>query len=215
MLGEQRNLPLQQVNIIPKSDCHCQSLQLFPRAPSITYAVAMQDRLEALEKTMQRLKNATELERSKLLEDYFRGDIANCETINRSNRYALHVNEGNPQTCAAVDDEIADILDETTVTKNGQLDFFGPTSHYHVLQEKNVQAVRQISVSKKTDIVHNSLTIRGMPIGVCAPATHPRGDLRSALSPEISELLVNELLDVYWCWPHHFHLVLCRNLFMS
>lgn len=173
----------------------------------------MQDRLQALEKTMQRLRNATDLERSKLLEEHFKGDISNCETINNSNRYALHVNEQNTQTCAAGDDELANILDETTVTKNGQLDFFGPTSHYHVLQEKDARAVRQISVGRETDVVRNSLTIRGMP--TCAPATRPRGDLRFVLSPEIPELLVNELLDVYWCWPHHFHLVLCRKLFMS
>ncbi|KAJ4858036.1 fungal specific transcription factor domain-containing protein [Trichoderma breve] len=174
----------------------------------------MQERLEALEKTLQRLRNATDLERSKLLEEHFNSDITSHENTNVSGHNALPVVERNTEVCTSADDDLANLLDETTVTKNGQIDFFGPTSHYHVQREKGVRIPSRLSVSRETDILYSSLTIRGMPNAACAPATRPRDDLRSALSPEIPEPLVDELLDVYWCWPHHFHLVLCRKIFM-
>ncbi|KAL7906621.1 fungal-specific transcription factor domain-containing protein [Trichoderma velutinum] len=174
----------------------------------------MQDRMESLETTLQRLRNATDLERSKLLEEYFKSDTTNLETSNVSSRYTLAVAEQSTEASTAGDDELANVLDETIVTKNGQIDFFGPTSHYHVQQEKGVRASSRLSVSRETDILCGSLTIRGMPTAACAPVTRTRGDLRSALSPEIPESILNELLDVYWCWPHHFHLVLCRKIFM-
>lgn len=34
------------------------------------------------------------------------------------------------------------------------------------------------------------------------------------LNSDVDSQLCNELLETYWCWPHHLHLVLCRKIFM-
>jgi hypothetical protein len=50
------------------------------------------------------------------------------------------------------------------------------------------------------------------PSDFLRPCVQP--DIKSYLDIDISSEICNELLEIYWCWPHNIHFVLSRKIFM-
>lgn len=55
-----------------------------------------------------------------------------------------------------------------------------------------------------------------IPLDTPSPSlsTSAQTDIGTYLNSDVDSQLCNELLETYWCWPHHLHLVLCRKIFM-
>jgi hypothetical protein len=167
---------------------------------------------------MSNLRSSSSTERLRLLEEYFGG--GSDMQSNHSNRIDEHI-EGSPQSENSARDGLADVLEQTSVDQDGRICFYGTTSLFHLCptdpalysrcqasikadttdaalsegREPQLTAQHQNSLRFSTDSLLNDYTILSSPV-----VPHNQ--------------LYDELLETYWCWPHHLHLVLCRKTFM-
>lgn len=184
------------------------------RAPSVTYALSLQDRLKTSEAILERLRNASEAERSQLLDEHF-NSIRTHPKPPRASDINSGAQRDSPQSDVSAEDGVAELLNEATVGEDGRICFYGRTSLYHLQPEQTVLVYRPGGGLSEA-IPYQSIIRRESINSLAAPSPAPsqQTDLGSIITAEISQELVDELLDVYWCWPHHLHLVLCRKIFI-
>lgn len=108
------------------------------RVPSVTYSLALQARVDTCESLLKCLHIASEEERSRLLEEHFSGSgdrsgngkrkrISNTE--DRQDRSAT-------TEVSSSENELTEILNETSVDEDGRICFYGTTSSFHLQPDK-------------------------------------------------------------------------------
>ncbi|KKA16332.1 hypothetical protein T310_10066 [Rasamsonia emersonii CBS 393.64] len=177
----------------------------------------LQDRLKMFETILERLRTASPEERLRLLDEHFSKEATASSKPPRASNLNTRQQKESPRSEVSTEDEVTELLNETSVGEDGRICFYGRTSLYH-LQPEQITLTRRPSGSE--------IVVETRPYGPAtrkesiyslaapSPALSQQSELGSIINSQISQELVNELLDVYWCWPHHLHLVLCRKLFM-
>lgn len=114
-------------------------------------------------------------------------------------------------------------LDETSVDEQGRICFYGSTSHFHVEPQSaespgtaRVPALPRAALQSDGESPSAGSTLNYSGITASAGlGSSTDSVLLSVIGSEITAEFVDELLEVYWCWPHHLHRVLCRRIFIS
>ncbi|OCT54330.1 hypothetical protein CLCR_00914 [Cladophialophora carrionii] len=196
----------------------------YDRGPSVAYAISLENRLKEFEDRFERLRRSTSTEELQaLISKPF--ERAKPE---RARRASADAREPKDALDEGLDVEAADSSpliqgeppDEASVGVDGRICFYGKTSHYHVgprededdegtLPRSSEQRERQTTDQQQP--MSSASTIYTTP-DVNAPIESPGPP--EVLSEIPSEFL-DHLLDAYWCWAHHLHLVLNKRLFLS
>jgi hypothetical protein len=181
----------------------------------------LQNRIKSVEALLERLRVAGDAERLQILEAYFRdGGVGNRNAADMTSIQQ----ETSPQSDISVEDDLAELFNETSVDEYGRLCFYGSTSLFHVQLDSD-------ALDPNTRMGTTPAAI--VPSGLGAWETDQQGhscgtsiipgkkmsdiaetDVEAALGTEYGSRIREELLETYWCWPHHLHLVLSRKLFM-
>lgn len=121
------------------------------------------------------------------------------------------------------DNELTEILNETSVDEDGRICFYGTTSLFH-LQPDQATSTRTGERNDPTFVHSNGLALwersfqwqNSLNLDTPSPSlsVSPQTDIGTYLNVDIDSQVCSELLDIYWCWPHHLHLVLCKKLFI-
>ncbi|KAI1464601.1 fungal-specific transcription factor domain-containing protein [Daldinia caldariorum] len=177
----------------------------YDKAPSIAYAVSLQDELQAYKNRIEELRRVKDKDRDALLNEPMR-------TINpNGGRSRAFRSPPDLQSYQQLDSVPAENMDYTTemasVGTDGRVNFYGKTSLYHV-DPKHFEEHSPTSISSYGD--STGTHIHDM---AAMPSIFEFHDIASLLA-EIPHELLNDLLDTYWCYPHHFHCVLCKPLFL-
>jgi len=196
-------------------------LRKHARLPSVAYSLALQDRLKTSEILIDRLRIASEEDRLRILDEHFSSNMS--YKTKRATTIEEHQRE-SPQSEISAEDEVTELLNETSVGEDSRICFYGRTSLYHLQPEKSALSYSQSGsmpgsimvfsndlASWKTAQKQDSASLSAASPAFSASA---QTDVASIVGSDISQELFNELLEVYWCWPHHLHLVLCRKIFM-
>ncbi|KAJ5805294.1 hypothetical protein N7474_011181 [Penicillium riverlandense] len=168
------------------------------RAPSVSYALGLQDRLKSQEAILKQLHDAaTNEEKSQLLEEYFNNSNASYKP-RRASQANSHMNShqdrADPRAAANVEvddsseDEVTELLNETTVGEDGRIYFYGRTSHYHLHPAQICEsgaAERGLS-----EAIRYRSAIHKDP----SPGTSPQTDWGSIFTTDISQELVSDLI---------------------
>ncbi|KAI8957733.1 hypothetical protein F5Y11DRAFT_352216 [Daldinia sp. FL1419] len=175
----------------------------YDKAPSIAYAVSLQNELQAYKNRIEELRRVKDKDRDALLDEPIR-------TINpNEGRSRAFRSTPELQNLQQVDNATTDGTDDTTemasVGTDGRVNFYGKTSLYHI-DPKHFEE-NSPTTSHEDDAGNYS---RGI---AATPSMFELHDTASLLV-EIPHGLLNHLLDTYWCYPHHFHCVLCKPLFL-
>lgn len=118
-----------------------------------------------------------------------------------------HVPDGPHFTENTSMDSTDDTIETASVGADGRVCFYGKTSLYHIASkdhctdDTNVPEYQTSTEDQSPDITSIS-------------PSYFRCHNTAALLAEISPALLNDLLDTYWCYPHHLHCVLCKPLFI-
>ncbi|KAJ5604433.1 hypothetical protein N7510_009587 [Penicillium lagena] len=171
----------------------------FDKAPSVTYALGLQDRLKSQEAILKQLHDAaTNEEKSQLLEKYF----SNSNALSKPRRASqanpngsFHRDGADAQAAANVEvddsseDEVTELLNETTVGEDGRIYFYGRTSHYHLQPAQICEsgaAERELSEAiRYRSAIHKDPSPGG---------TSPQTDWGSIFTTDISQELVSDLI---------------------
>jgi hypothetical protein len=184
----------------------------------VTYALTLQNTLSSYESLMSNLRSSSGTERLRLLDEYFGG--GSDTQSSHGNKIDEHI-EGSPQSEISAGDGLADVLEQTSVDQDGRICFYGTTSLFH-LRPTDSALYSRSQTSTMADTTDAAL-VEG-----CEPqlTAQYQNSLRfstdsllndsTILSPLVipDNQLYDELLETYWCWPHHLHLFLCRKIFM-
>lgn len=103
---------------------------------------------------------------------------------------------------------IDDTLETASVGADGSICFYGKTSLYHI-DSKDHDASNSIIAGHEPRPAEQSLNIAS----TSETLSFRCYDI-AALLAEIPPALLGDLLDTYWCYPHHLHCVLCKPLFL-
>jgi hypothetical protein len=191
----------------------------YNKTPSVTYSIALQNQVKATESLMAELRTASDTERLRILEEHF--NKGQSQLMRRLSSTDGHL-EGSPDSGLSVEDELAELLQETSVDEDGRICFYGSTSNLH-LQPDQTTFIRHNSgdsghmdnddtVSWKASNKPRTESLHSVSPGLTS--TTPVDHIASLLNADITIDTVNELMEIYWCWPHHLHLVLSRKIFM-
>lgn len=104
-------------------------------------------------------------------------------------------------------DSVDDTIETASVGADGRVCFYGKTSLYHM-------DTKDHSVDDHTIAEYQTGAEEQSPNITSISPSYFRCHDTSALLTEISPTLLNDLLDTYWCYPHHLHCVLCKPLFL-
>ncbi|KAE9376450.1 hypothetical protein N431DRAFT_479708 [Stipitochalara longipes BDJ] len=207
--------------IAHNENCH------FDKGPSIAFALAQQDRIASLDSLIERLRAAEESQRLRILEEHFNQEVEHPRPAHRrrpegTNEHSL---EASPPSDTSLDDDLSQLLKETSIDESGRVCFYGSTSFYHVeagLNSLPPQDTLDNSITS-TQSVHSPEPWESevvsqntsLPQPLSGPlSTTPEFGNGQTFNEEYHTATCQDLLATYWCWPHHLHLVLCRNLFM-
>ena len=155
-----------------------------------------------------------------LLEEHFASDPEKSGKRKRAGTVEAPAKESSVSD-ASSENDLVEVLNETSVDDHGRICFYGSTSLFHVQPNTNVQL--QSNGPENVDSgfeswsydsasqIDPSITFDGS-----SPALSivTQTDIATYLSVDIDSQVCHELLETYWCWPHHLHLVLCRKIFM-
>ncbi|MDI1489551.1 MAG: hypothetical protein OHK93_000748 [Ramalina farinacea] len=208
----------------------------FSKVPSVAYSIALQNRLETCESLLNRLRVANDEERSRLLENHFNGNAAyksgkrrrpgdGIDVTTNKGAHEEHSPGGTDVAAASSDNELVEVFNETSVDDHGRICFYGTTSLFHVQPDVNPrgptlpQDVGDHVLSLQTEpFSYDAISQwdNNLSLDTPSPATSvgTRTDIGTYMNVDVDSQLCQELLDTYWCWPHHLHLVLCRKIFM-
>lgn len=192
------------------------------RVPSVAYSLALQSRVNICESLLDSLRSANDTKRLQILEEYFNND-ANAKR-KRSTNPEEQMGE-SPASDESADGELTELLNETSVDEDGRICFYGSTSLFHLQpDQKSISRTpagewsdtiligpSETSLCEQTLQWQNSLIINTPSPSL---STSAQTDIGTYLNTDVNSELCNELLETYWCWPHHLHLVLCRRIFM-
>jgi hypothetical protein len=172
------------------------------RRPSVAFTVTLQHELKAYRDLFEQLRKATDVERDALLAKPIATEKPRGGKARASSPSDFGAVASSPSDFGAVapcpDVERNSLQKETSIGVDGQVYFYGTTSLYHIeLQETD---------KEESSNGNNAI---------------PRHDARfeeqnqmASFLAEISSALLDELLDTYWCWPHHLHCVLVKKVFL-
>jgi hypothetical protein len=174
---------------------------------------------------MSELRAASDVERLRILDDHFSKDKT-LKVRRMSSTDGGHL-EGSPSSEISVEDELTELLHETSVDEDGRICFYGSTSNLH-LEPDHAAFIRQhtgevpsiaraedtgtISWQQAPDKPHTESLSSLSPSTTAATVSVDH--IASVIDNHITLEIFHELMEIYWCWPHHLHLVLCRKLFM-
>ncbi|KAF2110189.1 fungal-specific transcription factor domain-containing protein [Lophiotrema nucula] len=194
----------------------------FDKAPSVAYAVALENKLKQSEDLLERLRDANDAERPSILKDHFNlGSDASDHPASGDQR--VSPDDSTTQSNSSPNDTL-ELTNEASVDEEGRICFYGKTSLYHI-------ETQPFTWPNSSSTPPSSLTIPSInePTSLGGSGSFSR-ELGSNASPMlrststdvwasimksgISAELVEELLETYWCWPHHLHRVLCRRIFL-
>ncbi|KIX96081.1 uncharacterized protein Z520_08336 [Fonsecaea multimorphosa CBS 102226] len=191
----------------------------YDRGPSVAYAASLEKRLKAFEERFEKLRQSSTVdERNALIQEPFE-DVKPERTRAPSALMAVPEGQQNevhePETLSSPSPAAQnEPPDETSIGADGRICFYGKTSHYHVDLEDDGTGVELLPESDEQQAlnmgVSTASTIYTTPelnLFVDSPAM-------PQLLSEISSESLNHLLDAYWCWSHHLHLVLNKRLFL-
>lgn len=168
--------------------------------PSVTYAVSLQNSVKASESLLNSLRDANDVDRLRLLEEYFSGNLI---SERRPSTTISEQHKDSPDSDNSVENDLTELLNETSVGEDGRICFYGKTSLYHLQPD-------QVPLSRpQAGEIPDTFYTPSPPFSISAQA-----DVVLSVDVDITPDLCNELLEMYWCWPHHLHLVLCRKVFM-
>ncbi|KAI1088917.1 fungal-specific transcription factor domain-containing protein [Rostrohypoxylon terebratum] len=176
----------------------------YDKAPSVAYAVSLQNQLQAYKDRIKELKRVKDEERDALLNEPI------C---------TISPNEGRSRAFRSTSDfpsplridtaskrDTADAAEIASVGTDGRLCFYGKTSLYHI-DPQNFDP-NSPETNHDTSIENDNHGLAYMP------SLYPQFcDTASILAETPSAILV-DLLDTYWTYPHHLHCVLCKPLFL-
>ncbi|EXJ65190.1 hypothetical protein A1O7_01530 [Cladophialophora yegresii CBS 114405] len=189
------------------------------RGPSLAYAISLEKRLQAFEDRFERLCLSTSTEeREALIPKPFerikpeRARRASVDTRQPKDR----LDEGEDVDATESPPLIQrESPDEASVGVDGRICFYGKTSHYHVdlRGDEDDEGMAEQGGRHTTDQYQHIST---------ASTIYTTPDINALTyspgPPEVLSEIPNEfldhLLDAYWCWAHHLHLVLNRRLFL-
>ena len=168
------------------------------RRPSVAFTVTLQHRLKAYQERFEQLQNARDSEREALLaqpvvETDLRGGKARAPSAPPD-----EMNDGEGSFMMSTDNN--GVVEETSIRSDGQVHFYGKTSLYHIDSGEIRPGESTTSPSGSVLLDPESRHVE-------------REEMRLYLS-EIDPQVLRELMDTYWCWPHHLHLVLCKKVFL-
>jgi hypothetical protein len=183
----------------------------------VAYSLALQNRLNACEFLLDRLRGADGPERLRILEEHFGNDMSR-----KRKRPANTEGQGplpdSPQSDGSADDEMIDFCHETSVDEHGRICFYGTTSFFHLNPDESTVSFVQAPQGTPEAMLASPEQTSPSAWSLDGPSPPPRHgeqrDIQSYLNIDISTETCNELLETYWCWPHNIHLVLCRKIFM-
>ena len=168
------------------------------------------------------MRGANDAERLRMLEEQFTSDTngAHQRPVNSQEQ-----RENSPQSEATSENDLTELLNETSVDEDGRICFYGTTSLFHLQPDQSVLSGQQAGEVSEASVVMTDDAVSGdripqwrnsLAFDTPSPAlsTSVQTDLGTFLNTDVDSELCNELLETYWCWPHHLHLVLCRKIFM-
>ncbi|KAI1077022.1 fungal-specific transcription factor domain-containing protein [Whalleya microplaca] len=175
----------------------------YDKAPSVAYAVSLQNQLQAYKTRIEDLRRVKDKDRDSLLNEPI-STIGPNEGRSRAFRYPPESSSLQQMENAATEDT-DDAAEMASVGADGRVCFYGKTSLYHV--DPSGFDADSPTTSHEADIgdgTNGTIDISSMS----------RFHDTVSLLAEIPSILLNDLLDTYWCYPHHLHCVLCKVLFL-
>ncbi|KAJ9605150.1 hypothetical protein H2200_010540 [Cladophialophora chaetospira] len=193
----------------------------YDRGPSVSYAISLEKRLRAFETRFEKLRQSTSAEeRDALILKPFektkpeRARRLSADTPGPEESHDEAPDVNTAESSSPVRDAPPD---EASVGMDGRVEFYGKTSHYHVdpreedggedMLPGNMEPVERQPTHQHLSIASTIYTTPDVSL-TAEPAGPPQ-----VLSELTSEFL-DHLLDAYWCWAQHLHLVLNRRLFL-
>jgi hypothetical protein len=178
------------------------------RSPSVAFTVTLQHQLKAYQERFEQLRKVRDDERDVLLSKpisagTLRGGKARA-SISDLGSIEQHL-ESETNNAISTPAEIDGIPEETSIGADGQVYFYGATSLYRV----DPQPPSQDGAQNSTDSVSPWSGANQDP-----DSRHDERNEMRAFINEIAPAHLQELLEAYWCWPHHLHCVLCKRLFL-
>ncbi|KAI0414669.1 fungal-specific transcription factor domain-containing protein [Xylaria grammica] len=166
----------------------------YNKRPSLAYAVTLQHQLKAYQERFEQLRAAKDAERDALLaKPVTTGPLQGCSTSDSSPPHVVD------SAAHGSDEDSSSLQEETSIGTDGQLCFYGSTSLYHISPSDGHRGSTLYSNGRETGEPHARLE---------------QQDAMTAFLGEIPSSLLDNLLDTYWCWPHHLHCVLIKKIFI-
>lgn len=187
----------------------------------MTYALALQSRVDKCENILNQMRISDDRDLRRLLDEHFSGNDEK-NTKRKRGSTAAGQQEESPVTDGSSDNELTEILNETSVDEDGRICFYGTTSLFHLQPDQTSKRIGEQAESAlvlSNDLAPWERTFQwqnNLSLDTPSPSisTSAQTDIGTYLNVDVDSQLCNELLDIYWCWPHHLHLVLCRRIFM-
>lgn len=183
--------------------------------------------MNACESLLDRLRTASPTERLQILDEHFSNDTSVKRKRSTNPDEQQQQQEESPRSDESAEEDLTELLNETSVDEEGRIVFYGTTSLFH-LQPDQTAISRTQAPREPPDTI---LLVAGgtappldrtlqwqttLSLNTPSPSlsTSAQTDFGTYLNADVNSELCNELLETYWCWPHHLHLVLCRKIFM-
>lgn len=174
----------------------------------MAHALSLQAQVKAYEDKLTQLRYANPEELVALLQEPVRVEP---QSNGQPERLAAAATDGQHLADATTLQQDIEGPQETSVGVDGGVCFYGKTSLYHVEPQgadKDALASGHLEETDEHGASTNGASYASPPL-----LTKVDNATCSILT-EISKELLDELLAAYWCLPHHFHLVLCKRLFL-
>ncbi|EXJ83061.1 hypothetical protein A1O1_06679 [Capronia coronata CBS 617.96] len=199
-------------------DCH------YDKGPSVAYAAHLQHQLGVYRTQFELLQQATESERDNILQEAIASEaftakkhrFIDAEQVRRTETSPpdTPVHEGHDERSNFQQDET---MDETSLGADGGVVFYGETSLYHIEPRGDGTEDQGETMPNRSDQgevleqqASTTATTYSMPESILSDQQESLSSFLADIPPD----LLTELLNVYWCWPHHLHCVLCKKLFL-
>ena len=181
------------------------------RGPSVSYAVSLENQLQIYKNQFEQLRRAASNQRLALLEDFMSNEAPVADQQRSLSDMTTELGDEtqnrSPESLAGDPNGTIEEPEETSVGMDGEICFYGKTSLYHVEPREDGNEPTQHD---------RAATERNQPaVSYSSPAFSVGHDFTVAsVRSEVSPQTFNDLVTVYWCLPHHLHLVLCKPLFL-
>ncbi|KAI0883746.1 fungal-specific transcription factor domain-containing protein [Annulohypoxylon maeteangense] len=176
----------------------------YDKAPSVAYAVSLQNQLQAYKDRIEELRQVKDEDRDALLNEPI------CTVSPNEGRSRAFKGNSDVHIPLRIDTTTkqgtADAAEMTSVGTDGRVCFYGKTSLYHI-DPHNFEPDSP-ETNHDTSIEENSHDMTYMP------SVYPDFCDTASILAETPSALLTDLLNTYWTYPHHLHCVLCKPLFL-